>query len=785
MSFGKFLLTLLAAGVLSAQVVPDWYVLELSEVPSSRARGVRRIRDSQQNVRTAIASRFGARAQVRDFTEVVMNALIVEAKAGEAELSAIPGVKRVWPVYEVHPELDRAVGLLQISKVWESVGGSEKAGAGTKIGILDSGLDLKHPAFQSNTLAAPDGFPKASNDEIRGQLNGKVIVYRSYERMAGFEESSADNSGHGTAVAMAAAGMRVKSPLAEIQGAAPAAWLGVYKVFGGPNGASSTTAIVTKAIDDAAADGMDALNFSFGFLPQARAAYDPLLPAIERAGSLGISFFKSNGNSGPLRLSGSTPSLGNAGLTVGASWTDRIFASGIRVNGGDPLVAIAGDGPAPAGPVTAPFKDIASIDPTALACQSLPAGSLSGTVALILRGDCTFETKLKAAEAAGAVAAVVYTHAASPNVSVMAVGTAALPAVMIGNRDGLRVKSVLGANPDSTVFVAFDNTVPFLIDADGISSFSSRGPGPDGGIRPDLLAIGEEILTAAQSSNKNGEVYSASGFAVVDGTSFSSPLVAGGYAVLKAGRPGLTPAQYRSLLVNTAQQIPASEVRSAPVQVGGAGRLDLQAALRGRLTMEPVSISFGLGGQRVDMSKTLRIQSVTAGVGTWRVEVDSGDDVKPIVEPSEFSLGAADTVDLRVKFSGDLQLGEYQGFLLLRRLDAEEGERPQRVAYWYGVPTGKPAAATFVPGAPSSAAAGSTVSLPLLVTDAIGAGTPLETPKVTVLEGSGDFVDATSAEEAFPGYWLIRLRMGSVTGQANRFRIEVGSIIREVSINAR
>ena len=140
MSLGKWLLALGCA--VSAQVVPDWYVLELAETPTDRTRGVRRIRDAQAGVRQAMTARLGARAEVKDSTEVVMNSLIVQSRASEAELAALPGVRRVWPVYEVHPLLDRAVGLLRINKAWEAVGGVDRAGAGMKIGILDSGLDL-------------------------------------------------------------------------------------------------------------------------------------------------------------------------------------------------------------------------------------------------------------------------------------------------------------------------------------------------------------------------------------------------------------------------------------------------------------------------------------------------------------------------------------------------------------------------------------------------------------------------------------------------------------------
>jgi hypothetical protein len=226
------------------------------------------------------------------------------------------------------------------------------------------------------------------------------------------------------------------------------------------------------------------------------------------------------------------------------------------------------------------------------------------------------------------------------------------------------------------------------------------------------------------------------------------------------------------------------EARPAPVQVGGSGRLDLSAALRGKLAMDPGSISFGMGGQRVEAARTIRVQNVGAGLGSWNVEIDSGDESKATVEPAEFSLGASDTVDITVRFRGDLQLGEYQGFLLFRQVDAAEGDRPQRVPYWYGVPSGTPASVKMIPSAPTTAATGSVVSLHALITDTIGAGTT-ETPKVTVLEGSAAFIEATSEETVFPGYWNIRLRMGSESGQANRFRVEAGPVVREFSIRTR
>jgi hypothetical protein len=471
--------------------------------------------------------------------------------------------------------------------------------------------------------------------------------------------------------------------------------------------------------------------------------------------------------------------MGGQGLTVGANWNGRIFGSGIRVNDGEPIFGLPGDGPAPPGPLRGPLKDVAGIDQTGLACDSLPGGSLAGRVALILRGSCTFEIKLNNAAAAGAIGAVVFTHADSPDPFRMGTNGAPLPAVLIGYRNGLAVKALLAEMPDAVVEIVFAAGLAFPIPHESIVSISSRGPGGDDSIKPDLVAVGAEVYTAAQKSNRNGDLYDPSGYTLIDGTSFSAPMVAGAYAVVKANRPGLRPDQYRSLLVNSMTPFPAS------VQNAGAGLLDVGAALQARLTMDPYSVSFGLGGQRVNLDRLIRIQNSSASVGTWRVVVDSRNATKATVEPAEFSLGPGDRTDIRIRLTGDFAIGEHEGFLRFERVDAPEGERQQRLAYWYGVPNGQPAAATFIPSAPASASGGSTVDLTMLVTDAIGATVASEPPKVTVLEGSGDFVSAASLDATYAGYWRIRLRMGPVSGQVNRFRVEMGPVVREVSIRTR
>jgi subtilisin family serine protease len=113
----------------------------------------------------------------------VLNAVFVSAPPERvAELSAIPGVLGVRPMRKMHMELNKATQLMNAPAAWSLVGGQSKAGAGIKIGILDTGIDQNHPAFQDSSLAFPDStFPKCSGSpDACSYTNTKVIVARSY-----------------------------------------------------------------------------------------------------------------------------------------------------------------------------------------------------------------------------------------------------------------------------------------------------------------------------------------------------------------------------------------------------------------------------------------------------------------------------------------------------------------------------------------------------------------------------------------------------------------------------
>ncbi|MFV8362657.1 S8 family serine peptidase [Flavobacterium sp. ZT3P35] len=103
-----------------------------------------------------------------------------------------------------------------------------------------------------------------------------------------------------------------------------------------------------------------------------------------------------------------------------------------------------------------------------------------------------------------------------------------------------------------------------------LTSFSSRGPSFDGRIKPDIMAQGQ----AAVVSDPAGNIVTA------DGTSFSSPIMAGMVACLWQAFPQKTNKEIRELIVK------ASDRFSAPNNQYGYGIPDFALAVRNQLAIE-------------------------------------------------------------------------------------------------------------------------------------------------------------------------------------------------------
>jgi subtilisin family serine protease len=778
---------------LFSQRLPGRYIVELTEPPVA-ARAARqslqaatfraRVRDQQQQVRGRLQLR---QTRILDSVDTVANALIVETPDSEtAALAAMPGVRRVYPVRLFKRVLDRAVILHKVTDAWSRVG-LEHAGEGVKIAVIDSGIESAHPAFQDNTLTPPSGFPRANDLADLELTSGKIIVARSYVPLLPNRDpdwSARDRVGHGTALASAAAGLPAAGPLAAIAGVAPRAWLGNYKIFGTPgyNDYAGGDAIL-KAIDDAVSDGMDIINLSLGddFAPRLEDDIDA--QAVERAAAAGVIVVVAAGNNGPALNTLASPATAPSAIAVGATTNDRAFAASVELSGFATFVAVNGSGRTPSSNVSAPVADVAALDGDGLACSVLPAGSLAGRVALILRGTCTFETKLNIAQRAGAVAALVYASDPSTAPFTMGVGFATLPAQMISYHAGLEIKQRVSGEEPVTATLRFE-LGPVALPANRLADFSAAGPGVDLAIKPDLVAAGQDIYVATQSLDSRGDMFDASGFRLVDGTSFSAPLVAGAAALLKSARPGLTAAAYRSLLINTASQTVAAGAGDPPaLQQTGAGLLDVDAALRSTVAAFPASLGFGAGGPDPWLSRKLTLTNIGTETETFTLSVvPRTGSAGPTLESSALELVPGASVELPVLWTGvGLAPGAHEGFIAIE--GATSGTRVH-VPYWYAVKSPGPARIVVL-SAISSARRGSTQrdAVYVRLTDIAGVIADGAEPTVTAISGGGAFRGLSNYDSEVPGLFGLHLQLGPAPG-TNVFRIEAGPTHIDLTITA-
>jgi len=776
-----------------AGILPDRYIVELTgesaaqyiarTFPPNRRREAllgdpgmharARVRLEQAAVRARLERR-GAR--IAGSVDTVANALFVHMPAARvARLRSVRGVRRVLPERTYQLTLDHALPLHKVPQAW-SLGGAYPRGEGVKIGMIDTGIQITHPGFKDTGFRAPPGFPLVNAASDTAFTNQKVIVARSYVQCLQNRDpdtSAQDDLGHGTSTAMTAAGVENTGPLATITGVAPLAYLGNYKVFGSPGvNNEADSCAVDSAVNDAVNDGMDVINLSLGFVPAPRADGDIEVQVIENAVSMGVIVVISAGNAGPDPNTIGSPGTAPDAITMGAMNNDRYFAAPPFTVGGGSFAEVPAGETLPASPITAPLVDISlKLDSTGLACAALPANSLGGSIALILRGTCLFQDKLNYAQQAGAVAALVYTYPSSPDAIVMGVGNATLPAEMVSSQDGLTIKQLARSAVAATM--SFTLT-PAAVDPNSIAGFSSLGPSVDLSIKPDMLAVGENVYTAAETTNSSGQVYNAQGYVIEDGTSYSAPLVTGAAAVLKAARPGFTPLEYKSLLVNSAA--PAFPSQAQPVESAGAGVLDLSAAVLATLAVYPASISFGVGSGTGQLSATLRLSNLGYSSDTFQISVSpAGSAPPPVPSATKVQLDSDTYFDLPLSFKpSGLGPGEYEGFIAIQ--GAFSG-RVARIPYWYGVASPTPAHITIFYVA-SQPGAGTLVqdAIKFRMTDASGIIVSSVTPTVTVLSGGGSVLAVNSLDSDAPGLWGVNLSMGPTSGASNVFQIAAGGL---------
>jgi minor extracellular serine protease Vpr len=570
-------------------------------------------------------------AKVTSEYDISLNAVAVKLNGTPLEtIAAAPMVERVQYNALYHPNLSESYKIINASDAWAAAGGRSVAGAGIKIGDIDTGIDETHPFFDPTGFSYPPGFPKCdaadstshTPDQDCKYVSPKVIVAKVFYNKAqqqGLDAQAIQD--HGTHTAGIAAGVTGQTAVVngvsidDMSGIAPGAWLGNYNVF--PDDVlNARSEDILNAVDAAVEDGMDVLNLSLGGTYHGN--NDLLAMGLDNAVDAGVVVAVAAGNSGPGQGTLESPGRARKIITVAAS-TNKHFV-------GQPFTYPAGGGTT-IGAAVGEFPPLPTssfglfFNPDLTGCTSVDPGA-AGKVVVVNRGGCTFSTKVRNAIAAGAIGVVVINNVAGDPVAMAKDGLGGddLPAVMIGKNEGAALRA---ANPpDASAVATFEEFI--TPNQDILAGFSSQGPtAVDFAVKPDVTSVGVNVLSSITCVGKpNTCPDDGTGWAFFSGTSMSTPHIAGSAAVLLQLNPSWSPAQIKSALVNHADLVIKDAVTGLH-DVGptaqGAGRENLSVSADSTTWMDPASASFGRVTVGHPTSVTITLNNPTGTDQTFSV----------------------------------------------------------------------------------------------------------------------------------------------------------------------
>jgi minor extracellular serine protease Vpr len=620
-------------------------------------------------------------ARVTGEFDIALNAVSVELNGATLEqVSATMMVAAAQYEGLYYPsQVDPDLALISAPGAWANNGGSAaNAGAGVKVAILDTGIDITNPCFSDAGYSAQTQLGNHSF------TNNKVIVAKVFSNRTpqqGF--TAAPVQDHGTHVAGTVA-CNYDTPASVngvaiphgISGVAPRALLGNYNIFpGGLTNARSED--ILNALEAAYQDGFDVANMSLG--GGASGIQDLLTVAVDNLDRANMVVAVAAGNSGPGSFTVESPGSAERALTAGASSVGHMIATPISVGGGT-YAGVTGDFATVGADLTAPLAAVVETPTNGVTGLSEACGTLStnlvGKIALISRGTCSFSTKIRNAQNAGAVAVLVTNNQAGDGIGMAQDGTAnqpTVPAYNVSKQDGAALK------PNSGSATTIGATPAYLVTGnnDVMAGFSSQGPTDvDFRVKPDVVAPGVNVLSSIPAA------YCATPpcFAFFQGTSMATPHLAGSAAVVRQQHPDWSAAQVRSAIVNTADQGVLKSYTTGALQnvvnINGTGRENLLSAVQASVALDPVSVSFGAvpSGSGQTRQMVLTITNVSGSTKAVDLAVSGAPaGVSFSVAPASLQLDAGMSASVTLTMSADrgAAVGPRQAMLTVSNAGAE------------------------------------------------------------------------------------------------------------------
>ena len=512
---------------------------------------------SLASINEAVAGAFsGSSAQVEREYDKALQGFALSAPAGSLDaIRAVSGVNAAFLDRETHVDgVDDQVageGATNSSRISTQNPDNLSAqlmmhadqitqkGNGKVVAIIDTGVDMTHPAF----AGALHGTPGLSEDKVEGLTphlgDGKTGSYVSEKFPFAYDYADNDPDAsptgkagsHGTHVAGITAGNA-----GEIVGIAPDAQIIVAKVASSTSGGIPDSALLA-ALDDMVVLRPDVVNLSLGQTGgmdnEADSMYATVFKSLQDAGvtvnaAAGNEYTAGYGNlSGknlPFASDPDSSVLGEpasySSVVSVASVDNSLSHSAFTVGDRDIAYQRAGGADGQKMPdlsdlTGGPFEyvdgGIGSPEDGAALKAKYPEG-LAGKIVLVKRGTLTFQDKFNNIAGSKPAGFIVYNNVPGDSLVVMSLATDGVPAAFISQADG---EAMLAA-ADHRLNVVPGKVVP-PSSKYSMSSFSSWGVTPDLRLKPEVAAPGGNIYSSVPGGN----------YEFMSGTSMATPQMAG------------------------------------------------------------------------------------------------------------------------------------------------------------------------------------------------------------------------------------------------------------------
>lgn len=562
------------------------------------------------------------------------------------ELSERPEVVRIWAGRPVEPFLDISVPEVGAPALWYSP--PYTTGEGAIVGLVDSGVDILHPAFRVDREG--DGTFEGSRilfywDQTEGQTGwlppfwgddpGEGVYGRGYSQrdleaaIAANFSPAPDTLGHGTHVAGIAAG----GPAAGRPGVAPGANLVVVKTNFYETGVVDAINFICEAGKYLGKPVVVNLSLGGHAGPHdGTGPFERMIAALVTGP--GRIIVAAAGNEGEAKIH-----VGRE-VTTKTTWTLVPTAPAVMVRLWYTLPARF------TVTVTSPRGESLVVLPGQARALTTPMGTLW----LDNSGDSLNQTQQIFLSLTGAAHSTRWTITLdpifpgrvdgwieSPSMGFFLEGDGQMTIAEPGNVEGVITVGayVTRGSWESQLGWYY----PEGYELQELAPFSSRGPTRDGRLKPDLAAPGAWIVSARSREAQVSPWYALPDglHTVLAGTSMSAPHVAGACALLLSLRPNLS---WREILAALQKGARVDRyVGAVPNPRWGAGKLDLVGA---RVALGPpppsekptlvllanpvaTNASFHYALPREAIWAELRVYDLLGRL-VWRMELDRGGE---------------------------------------------------------------------------------------------------------------------------------------------------------------